>query len=151
MLHRSRGAVIGAIVGVLLLGACGRATPPEDESTAPARVERVAGSDLTRVVLTQKAAERLDIQTAAARTIGRAGGSSQRTVIPYAAVLYDQNGSTWTYTNPQPLVFVRQPIRVAEIDADGAVLYSGPPAGTLVVTVGAAELFGLEYGGITEQ
>ncbi len=70
----------------------------------------------------------------------------QRTVIPYSAVIYDQRGGTWTYTNPEPLVFVRQAISIEYIDGDLAVLLDGPPAGTEVVTVGAAELFGVENG-----
>jgi hypothetical protein len=65
-------------------------------------------------------------------------------VIPYAAVLYDPRGNTWTYTNPEPLVFVRHSIDVEFIEGDRAVLREGPAAGTTVVTAGAAELFGVE-------
>jgi hypothetical protein len=65
-------------------------------------------------------------------------------VIPYAAVLYDAHGNTWTYTNPEPLVFVRHRIDVEFIEGDRAVLREGPAIGTAVVTAGAAELFGVE-------
>jgi hypothetical protein len=65
-------------------------------------------------------------------------------VIPYAAVLYDPHGNTWTYTNPEPLVFVRHRIEVEFIEGDRAVLREGPAVGTTVVTAGAAELFGVE-------
>jgi hypothetical protein len=65
--------------------------------------------------------------------------------MPYAAVLYDPNGDTWAYTNPEPLVFVRSPITVVTIEGNRAVLSAGPAAGTQVVTVGAAELLGTEY------
>ena len=65
-------------------------------------------------------------------------------VIPYAAVLYDPHGNTWTYTNPEPLVFVRHRIDVEFIEGDRAVLREGPAIGTTVVTAGAAELFGVE-------
>lgn len=65
-------------------------------------------------------------------------------VIPYAAVLYDPRGNTWTYTNPEPLVFVRHSIDVEFIEGDRAVLREGPPIGATVVTAGAAELFGVE-------
>jgi hypothetical protein len=75
----------------------------------------------------------------------------QRSVIPYAAVLYDSNGETWTYTSPKPLVFVRHDIRVDDIRDDLAVLSAGPPLGTVVVTVGSAELWGIEYGEIEED
>jgi hypothetical protein len=69
----------------------------------------------------------------------------QQKVIPYAAVLYDPHGNTWTYTNPEPLVFVRHRIDVEFIEGDRAVLREGPATGTTVVTAGAAELFGVEH------
>lgn len=75
-----------------------------------------------------------------------AGGDVPRKVAPYAAVLYGVHGETWVYTNPEPLVFVRQPILIDYIEDDLAILSDGPEAGTDVVTVGAAELFGAETG-----
>ncbi len=74
------------------------------------------------------------------------GSSMPRKLIPHAALLYDAHGDTWVYTNPAPLVFVRQHISVNYIEGDRVVLYAGPPAGTAVVTVGAAELYGAETG-----
>jgi hypothetical protein len=74
------------------------------------------------------------------------GSGTLRNVVPYAAVLYDPRGDTWVYTNPEPLVFVRHLISVEYIEGDLAVLSSGPSVGTAVVTVGAAELFGIEFG-----
>lgn len=73
-------------------------------------------------------------------------GGGQRKIIPYTAVLYDPQGNTWTYTTAEPLVYVRHPITVDYIDGDTAFLTDGPQIGTAVVTVGAAELFGLEFG-----
>jgi hypothetical protein len=69
-----------------------------------------------------------------------------RKVVPYAAVLYGVHGETWVYTNPEPLVYVRQAITIDYIEGDLAILSEGPEAGTEVVTVGAAELFGTETG-----
>jgi hypothetical protein len=65
-------------------------------------------------------------------------------VIPYSAVLYDPHGNIWTYTNPEPLVFVRHRIDVEYIEGDRAVLLHGPDANAKIVTAGAAELFGVE-------
>jgi multidrug efflux pump subunit AcrA (membrane-fusion protein) len=91
------------------------------------------------VKLSEKAAKRLGIETAAVRS----RGSSE--VIPYDAVLYDAGGATFTYTSPERLVFVRAPIKVTRIDGDKAILSAGPKAGTEVVTVGLQELYGSEY------
>ncbi len=73
-----------------------------------------------------------------------AGG--QGTQIPYGAVLYDPEGDTWAFVNVSALTFVRAPIDVDHIDGDVAFLSGGPPAGTKVVKVGAAELYGAEIG-----
>jgi hypothetical protein len=94
------------------------------------------------VILTEEAARRLDIQTATVKETG-VGGT---TFIPYGAVLYATTGETWTYVATEPLTFVRRTIRVEHFVVDLAVLSDGPPPGTSVVTVGAAELFGIESG-----
>ena len=75
-----------------------------------------------------------------------AGHGEKRKIIPYAAVLYDAKGNTWVYTNPEPLVFVRQPIQIDTITGDEVLLVDGPSVGAVVVTVGGAELFGTEFG-----
>jgi multidrug efflux pump subunit AcrA (membrane-fusion protein) len=67
-------------------------------------------------------------------------------VVPWSAVVYDLNGGTWVYESPAPHVFVRRRVQVKRVEGDLAVLASGPPAGTRVVSQGAAELFGTELG-----
>ena len=67
-------------------------------------------------------------------------------IVPYSAVLYGLNGETWVYVNPEPLVFVRNPITVDFIEDDRVVLVDGPPAGTVVAVVGVAELYGIDTG-----
>ncbi len=74
------------------------------------------------------------------------GNGMPRKVVPYSAVLYDLHGETWVYTSPEPLVFVRHPVRIDYIEGELAVLSEGPPSDTEVVTVGAGELFGAETG-----
>ena len=74
------------------------------------------------------------------------GTGTHRQVIPYGAVLYDLSGESWVYTNPEPLVFVRAPIEIDYVEADLAILASGPPIGTAIVTTGSAELYGAEFG-----
>jgi hypothetical protein len=119
-----------------------------EESTAadePAKVEPVEGSDgLFQVTLTAEAAERIDLQTAVVRTEGE--GVEERTIVPYSALVYETDGGTWVYASTDDLSFVREHIVVQDIEGDRAVLSKGPPAGTEVVTVGVAELFGAEHG-----
>jgi RND family efflux transporter MFP subunit len=67
-------------------------------------------------------------------------------VVPYGAILYDIDGGTWVYEASSPQVFVRRRVELARVAQDLAVLRRGPQAGTSVVTVGAAELFGTEFG-----
>ena len=74
------------------------------------------------------------------------GSGGRHLSVPYQAVLYDDHGDTWVFTNPEALVFVRAPVRVAYVIGDVAVLASGPPAGTRVVTAGVTELYGAEFG-----
>ncbi|MGC5020697.1 hypothetical protein [Micromonospora sp. DT47] len=71
------------------------------------------------------------------------------TVVPYSAVLYTPDGTTWVYTVPKALTQIRQKVVVATVGgADGteAFLSEGPPVGTTVVTVGVMELYGAELG-----
>jgi hypothetical protein len=133
-------AAVGIGVASLATFAYPQTSPAPGNKTVAGRVEKVPGTDVSRVVLTADAMRRLGIQTTAVRV------EQGRTVIPYAAVLYDQSGATWTYTNPEPLVYVRQRITVENITGERAVLSTGPPDGTTVVTVGVAELYGTELG-----
>jgi len=119
-----------------------REIPEDEEETKAAVVEHLEGAEPSRVTLTEDAVRRLDIQTDAIRDEEVAG--SRHTVIPYAAILYDTQGDTWTYTNPQPFTYVRHAIVVDQIVGEMGVLTEGPPPGTPVVIVGAAELYGAE-------
>ena len=96
--------------------------------------------ELALLTLSAQAVERLDIQMASVEE--NSGAKS----IPYAAVLYEPNGTTWAYTSPEELVFTRASITVERIVDDTAFLSEGPPTGTDVVTVGVAELWGTELG-----
>ena len=67
-------------------------------------------------------------------------------VVPKAALLHDAYGGTWVYVTTEPRVFVRQRVVVGDVSGAFAVLSQGPGAGARVVTDGAAELFGTEFG-----
>jgi hypothetical protein len=119
----------------------------DNESPSPAVIEHVKGSNIERIRLTAEAARRIGVRT----TVVQRAGAGNDLVIPYAALLYDPDGNTWTYTSPKPLVFQRQNVKVASIDGDTVQLTRGPSAGTRVVTEGATEIWGVEYGGIQED
>jgi hypothetical protein len=147
MRRKGRGwIVVGLLTVPLLLAACG--STAAEEAQPPAVAKQIKGTGVTQVTLTAEAAKRLGVRTVAVRSNG---AGTARTVIPYNAVLYDPNGETWTYTNPKPLVFQRADISVARIDGNSAVLVTGPRVGTSVVTDGATEIWGVEYGGIEED
>jgi multidrug efflux pump subunit AcrA (membrane-fusion protein) len=129
-------AVLGA-----LLSAC--AADPTAPSQSPlAKLTKVDGT--VRVVLVPKAVERIGIETAPVRDLATGGGRS--TVIPYSALVYDTNGETFVYTNPAALTYVRHSVRVQTIQGDHVALADGPPAGAVIVTVGATQLLGIELG-----
>jgi hypothetical protein len=101
----------------------------------PSTLEPVKGNeDLKLVRFTAEGAKRVDLQTASVR----------RNVVPYAALIYDPEGKTFVYTSPKPLEYLREEVKVDRIDGDRVLLTRGPPAGTRVVTVGAAEVYGTE-------
>jgi hypothetical protein len=137
-------AIASLLAGAaLVLTACGTAAtagPP------PARIIPVAGSQIPRLQLTSGAIQRLGIATQPVRTApAAAAGDGAREVIPYAAVVYDTDGSTWTFVNTSAGTYRREPITVNAVSGEVALLSAGPPVGARVVTVGAAELLGTEY------
>ena len=134
MKHIARWVIL-VLVLASLLSAC---APKASSSTKinPVTLEPIEGTDFQRVILTEKAAERLDIKTT------EVSGTS----IPYAAVIYDTEGNTWVYTNPEPLTFVRAPIAIDHIEGDQAILAEAIDSGTTLVTLGVSELYGAETG-----
>jgi hypothetical protein len=132
------GLVIGAAA---ILAGCATATPDE---TPPAVIKPVAGSQIPQLELTQRAVQRLGIVTQPVEQSATAGQPAGE-AIPYSAVVYDHDGSTWTYVNTAADTYQRKPVTVTAIDGAVALLSAGPPTGTQVVTVGAAELLGTEY------
>lgn len=109
--------------------------------TPPARIESLPGSSVKKVTLTERAARRLDIQTS---DLARNGNGVP--TVPYAAIVYDKAGRTWVYTNPEPLVFIRHPVAVANIVGNEAQLSEMPAANGRVVIVGVPQLYGAEIG-----
>ena len=149
--RRHPWVVLGLILAALPLAACQEARAGTEDAPAAqvksATVEKIEGTEISRLTLTAKAAERLDIQTAEIREEqhARSGKPALSKVSPYSAVLYDATGAAWVYTNPETLVYVRHGITIDHIEGDIAILTDGPDAGVKVVTVGASLLYGTEF------
>lgn len=133
------------VLATLLATACASASADVAAKPKPAVVEPIEGSEgLNRVTLTEQAAARLDVQTTAVREETVNGATLK--VIPYSALIYDNNGGTWVYVSPAPLTFVRQKVTIDSIEGDTAVVADGLDVGTEVAAVGVAELYGTDVG-----
>jgi hypothetical protein len=73
-------------------------------------------------------------------------GSQESLVVPSSAVVRDIEGGTWVYEHVGAQTYARRRVQVRSVVSPDAALESGPPAGARVVTSGAAELFGTEFG-----
>jgi len=128
------------VIAALSVSACKEV---EEESAAgyePAALSPIKGKseDYKRVTFTKEGAARTDLRTAEVR---RSGG---REVVPYAALIYNDEAKTFVYTSPKALSYERVPVEVDRIEGDRVLLSDGPKAGTKVVTVGATEVYGAE-------
>jgi hypothetical protein len=142
----NRGLAALVMLAALPLSACAPVATATATKPKPYKLEKPEGTTLTRLRIEQRVFDRVRIKTSTVREVERFGGETARKVVDYPAVVYDPKGDTAVYTNPEPLVFVRQPVKVDYIEGDVAVLADGPPVGTAVVTVGTAELLGMEFG-----
>ncbi|HEY6073692.1 MAG TPA: HlyD family efflux transporter periplasmic adaptor subunit [Anaerolineales bacterium] len=76
--------------------------------------------------------------------LAMSGNGGSHLMIPYSAIIYDTTGNTWVYTASGAQTFMRTPVSVDYIEGGQAFLQAGPPAGSMVVTSGAEELYGSE-------
>lgn len=67
-------------------------------------------------------------------------------VLPWSAVEHDIQGGTWVYVATEPHKFVRRRVEIAFVADDLAAITNGPAEGQQIVSSGAAELWGTEFG-----
>ncbi|MEA1903557.1 MAG: hypothetical protein U9N56_08540 [Actinomycetota bacterium] len=136
--NRVRAGLVLALTAVLVLAAC--SDEPVQELEPPAHNVPIEGTDRYRVVLTPKAAVRLDIQSlqVAETDLGPAVSSD--------ALILDPDGRFWVYVIPEPLQYER--VELVSVRDEGGQAYfdEGPTVGTDVVVVGVPELYGEETG-----
>jgi Cu/Ag efflux pump CusA len=131
---------MAAAAGLAGCQAAASGSEAEDAIAAAASVETDSAGGPARLTITAEALERLRLETS---TVQDTGGGL---VVPYAAVIYDADGATWTFVELEDGVYQRQPITIASVEGENVRLSAGPSAGTEVVTVAAAELVGVEAG-----
>jgi len=79
-------------------------------------------------------------------------GAEVSPVVPAASILYDPSGGAWLYERTAAQVFTRRHVEVVRLEDGLAVLSSrslttaGLHLGSSVVTAGAMELYGAEFG-----
>jgi hypothetical protein len=141
MKDTNRWVVLAQFAALLIAGlqltACGKHVDTH-AADHPAEIQNIPGSPLKKVILTERAAQRLDVKTDQVREQG-----GQR-VVPYASIIYDPNGKTWVYTSTAPRTFVRERIEIDRITGDQVHLKSGPNAGTVIASRAVAEIYGTE-------
>ena len=149
------GVIMAVLFGVcavaLLVFVSGSSSETAAGTTAKSQPYEIGENDATTgiasVTLTEKAAERTGIETAAVTEAGAVReGSSGTLAVPYSSLWYDAKGAAFVYVVTAPLSYVRAPITVDYVEGDQAILSAGPEAGTEIVTQGVAELYGAETG-----
>lgn len=111
----------------------------------PVKLEDIPGTSLHRVILTEEAAKRIDLQTV------KIAANPSGSVIPYSSMIYDPKGQAWVYTVIGKQTYVRAPIHVQSVAEDKVILKDGPQPGTEIVNIGVPELYGSEYLGNIEE
>jgi cobalt-zinc-cadmium efflux system membrane fusion protein len=74
-------------------------------------------------------------------------GDEDSLAVPRSALIRDALGGTWVYETIAPHAYTRRRVFVDRVVGDLAALSSGLKAGAKVVSQGAAELYGAEFGG----
>jgi hypothetical protein len=139
-----RPLVAGLVVAAagLSLAACKEVETESPVGYEPAKLSpakgSTAGDDARLVTFTPEAAQRIRLRTARVESDGK------RLVVPYASLIYDEEGKTFVFTSPKRLSFLRAAVKVDRVRGSRALLSAGPPPGTAVVTVGSAEVYGSE-------
>jgi hypothetical protein len=138
-LRRALKGCVVAVAATASLAGCAEIEVPMAEPYEPAHLESAGPDQPARVILTDEAQRRIQLQTTLIKPHG--GDVS----VEDDALVYDKKGKPWVFTVIGPLTYVRAAVGIKEVNENNVViLSSGPPPGTEVVTVGAIELWGTE-------
>lgn len=144
MQHRTSWMVVILLcVAALQLTGCGSSGAPY-EKIEPYELIKGEDGGVNTVILTEKAEERLRMESVTLAEEEIDGES--RLVVPYHALIYDNDGGTWIYTNPEPRTYIRAEVTVDFIEGDKVVLSAGPDVGTQIAIASIAEIYGTDTG-----
>lgn len=143
--RRGRWLLLAA-TGPVLIAGCGKVEPVAYKAPDPFVLEEIKGTEQVRLKLEPEAVERTGIKTGKVSAVVQFGTGAGGLRIPYDALLYKPDGTTFVYVNPKPNVYLRHDVTVGYVKGGTAVLSAGPEIGAAVVTTGAAELMGIEFG-----
>ena len=135
---RLLAAGLALVLAGMPLSGCTEVEEASSGGYEPAKLEPVDGAEFKRVRFTTEGAKRTGLQTAPVQ------GKGRHQVVPYAALIYDGEGKSYVYANPERLTFLRTAVEVERIEGNRVLLAHGPPAGSEIVTVGASEVYGAE-------
>ncbi|HET7476241.1 MAG TPA: hypothetical protein VFJ97_09515 [Dermatophilaceae bacterium] len=135
-----RAAAFAATAGLAGGALCGCSIPTAgEEEEATVQLQPVADG-LQQVTLTEEGVAKIGIDTAKVRPAAGAG----RVTMPYSALVYSSDGTTWAYTVTADRSYLRAAVTIESVAGDTMTLSEGPAVGTDVVVVGAPELLGAE-------
>src|SRR5688500_15275006 len=110
---RLRTAFLGVVVAAAAtasLAGCAEIESVTAEPYEPAHLESTGPDQPKRVILTEEAVQRTELQT----TIVRLEDGDLE--VEHAALIYDQKGETWGFTVVGPLTYVRAPVKLQQLD-----------------------------------
>jgi hypothetical protein len=137
--RRAFQGFVVVIAATASLTGCAEIEVPAAEQYEPAHLESAGPEQPAKIILTEEAQHRIQLQT----TLVRRHGADVS--VEDDALVYDKKGKPWVFTVIGPLTYRRAAVAIKEVQQDNLmILSSGPPAGTEVVTVGAIELWGTE-------
>lgn len=144
------GLSLVAVATALVPAACtGAGAGEEEEEVAlvQTKLKELKGYPGHHIVtFTKTGVERADVSTT---PVSQGKGQSE---LPYAALLYNADGSTFVYTATGPRTYRYTPIDLKKIVGETIYFTGGPKPGTPVVTSGVPQVHGadieLEFGEI---
>lgn len=132
--------VVAVAAASLSLAGCGSGSTSAKTAPPKGPIVKQEPGGLKHITLQEIEVKRLGIE------IAEVTKTDAGLVMPYSSLLYDPTGKEWAYKSDGGTSFVRTPLKVKTIEGDKVILAEGPPVGTKLVTKGAVQLYGIDFG-----